>query len=491
MKNNIGTYSVTRLAALSFAVFITLALIRPVVAESRTPFVGPLMVATLCAGLLFFIRARKEEAAQQFMRVGFYLGILAFFLSFPILSPEKVNPDIPDEIHNLLAWALFLTICGFELMYQILPTSKSTKHAAVQPMQVTERQRRWLYGFVFVGMGAWFLSVWDYATAVQAPIASVVLTMRGVIEGGQSETVSSPGYLVLALGTGVFLAASAGSLLLTFRRLTMRGVLICWGAVIGCAAVGFLSGSRAVFLYSFVPLSVVIWTKLSRLKLEKVYKWIGAVSAIILVVAVWGVMTAMRGSDIRNYEGGIEEMSPVITAQEAFDVYSTTAVVVESFPEKVPYAYGESIVPLVLGWVPRTIWTDKPYPFGIYMNTLNGETLQARAASIAVGLTGEGYGNFGLSGAFLWGAILGLGCRRGDRYIGRMHQNNPLRLQIAGMAVVWVAMIVRGGVPEMFYMGLQIIVVPLALAKFLTLRRKQLLIRKPGIQPSVTVLSNR
>jgi oligosaccharide repeat unit polymerase len=491
MQNKFGTYSVTRLAALSFAAFITLALIRPVLADSRTPFVGPLMVATLCAGLLFFIRARKEEAAQQFMRVGFYLGILAFFLSFPILSPEKLNPDIPDEIHNLLAWALFLTICGFELMYQILPTSKSVKQSAPH-IEVTEGQRRWLYGFVFVGMGAWFLSVWDYASALNAPIASVILTMRGVIEGSQSETVASPGYLVLALGTGVFLSASAGSLLLTFRQLTIRGVLVCWGAVIGCAAVGFLSGSRAVFLYSFVPLSVVIWTRLSRLRLGKVYKWIGAISAIVLVVAVWGAMTAMRGADIRNYEGGIEEMSPVITAQEAFDVYSTTAVVVESFPQKIPYAYGESMVPLVLGWVPRTVWPDKPYPFGIYMNTLNGETLQARAASIAVGLTGEGYGNFGLTGAFLWGAILGLACRQGDRYIARMHQGNPLRLQIAGMAVVWVSMIVRGGVPEMFYMGLQIIVVPVALAKFLTLRRKQqLLVRKPEIHSGITALSNR
>src|SRR5207244_9382000 len=120
---------------------------------------------------------------EQCMIVGFYLGILAFFLSFPILSPEKVNPDVPEEIHSLLAWALLLTIGGFELMYQILPTSKSPKRSPPEQTAVTERQRRWLYGLVFVGVGAWFLSVWDYATAVRAPIASVVLTMRGVIEG--------------------------------------------------------------------------------------------------------------------------------------------------------------------------------------------------------------------------------------------------------------------------------------------------------------------
>jgi len=446
-------------------------------------------MATIAAGLLYFIRARQEEAAQQFMRVGFYLGILVFFLSFPILAPEKVNPDIPAEIHTLLAWGLLLTIAGFELMYQILPTSKAPKRD-MAPVKLTEKQRRWLYSFVFVGMAAWFFSVWDYALAINAPITSVVLTMRGVIEGGQNETFSGPNYLVLALGTGIFLSASTGSLLLVSGRMSIRGVLICGIAIVACAAIGFLSGSRAVFLYSFVPLAILVWLRVSKFRFRGLYRWLAVMLAAVLVAAVWSAMTAMRGADIRNYEGSVEEISPTTTAQEAFDVYSSTAIVVESFPEKMPYVYGESIIPLLLGWVPRAFWANKPYPFGIYMNILNGETIQSRAASIAVGLTGEGYGNFGLPGALLWGAILGFACRRGDRQIARMNQHNPLRLQIAGMAVVWVAMIVRGGVPEMFYMGLQIIIVPFALAKFLNFTRKRVLVPGPKKQALVRAISN-
>jgi hypothetical protein len=90
--------------------------------------------------------------------------------------------------------------------------------------------------------------------------------------------------------------------------------------------------------------------------------------------------------------------------------------------------------------------------------------------SIAVGLAGEGYGNFGLLGVVLWVILMGVGCRRGDDYFGNFHQAHPLRLQLAAMAGVWAALIVRGGVPEMFYMGLTLVLCPLGLALYLAKR---------------------
>jgi len=204
-------------------------------------------------------------------------------------------------------------------------------------------------------------------------------------------------------------------------------------------------------------------------------RWPSVLVVGAVIIVVWGGMSAMRGGDIRNYEGGMEELSPGLHAQGALDIYSMTAVVVESFPAKLPYTHGESLVPLVFGWVPRPLWPNKPYPFSLYMNTLNGETLQQRTASIAVGLTGEGYGNFGLFGAFLWGSLLGFGCRAGDGYLSRFQSSNPLKLLLGCLALVWVAMIVRGGVPEMFYMGLQIIIVPLLLSWFLFHRQHNML----------------
>jgi hypothetical protein len=193
--------------------------------------------------------------------------------------------------------------------------------------------------------------------------------------------------------------------------------------------------------------------------------------AALVIAITWGAMSAMRGGDIRNYEGGLEEMNPMSHAEGAFEIYSQTAVIVEAFPEKIDYEYGKSLVPLVLGWVPRTLWSEKPYPFSIFANIIKGETLQDRAASLAVGLPGEGYGNFGLFGVLLWSIFMGLACRVGDDYVGRIHPSNPLGLFLAVMMAIWAAMIVRGGVPEMFYMGLNVVMFPLALSWFLSRRK--------------------
>lgn len=476
MKGKAEIPQAARLTAIAFTALIAIALARPVITNARMPLFWPLLVAVLSAAILYIVRSRTD-ATEQFMRAGFYVGMFAFFLSFPILSPEDINPDIPNSIHSLLGWALLATVAGFEVMYWVRVGSKASRQSSASSAEISDLQRRWLFALVFLGIAAWFLSVWDYASAVEAPITSVILTMRGVIEGTQEDMVSGRGYLGLVLGAGVFLAASGASLLLTACRLPIMSAMFCWFTVLGCAGVGFLSGSRAIFLYSVVPLAVAVWRVLSKLPFKTVFRFAGVASAMALVLVIWGAMTAMRGADIRNYEGGIEEISPLEQAQGALDIYSMTAVVVETFPQRIPYAYGDSALPLVLGWVPRTLWADKPYPFSLYMNILNGESVQVRSTSFAVGLTGEGYGNFGLFGAFLWGGFLGFACRRGDRYIGRFHPDNPLRLQLAGMAAVWVAMIVRGGVPEMFYMGLQVIILPWALGKFLSYSRRAIVRR--------------
>jgi hypothetical protein len=158
-------------------------------------------------------------------------------------------------------------------------------------------------------------------------------------------------------------------------------------------------------------------------------------------------------------------------------------MVVEGFPKQIPYESGKSLVPLVLGWVPRTLWPDKPYPFSLHANTLRGESLEFRAASIAVGLSGEGYGNFGLAGALFWGALMGLACRWGDDRVGRLSESNPLRLQLGAMGGIWAAMIVRGGVPEMFYMGLSVIMYPVLLSWLLSHKRKGIRHRKEIYPP--------
>jgi hypothetical protein len=62
---------------------------------------------------------------------------------------------------------------------------------------------------------------------------------------------------------------------------------------------------------------------------------------------------------------------------------------------------------------------------------------------------------------------MGLACRRGDTYIACLTECQCFKLLLALLGGVWAAMIVRGGIPEMFYMGVFIILSQILLAKYL------------------------
>lgn len=466
--DRIITLPLAKLSSILIASVVFYALARAMLIGESFPLPWPLVTAILSIVVLYFRRAKRDRLGL-FLRVGFHIGMFTYFLSFPILSPGSVDPTITPGVHELLGLTLLLTVIGFEAGYWLKISFGNSHRAIAREFVITASLHRRLLACVYIGFAAWLFTVLDYAWSAGVSAIDVFLMMRGTVIGAPAVVVTNLGYLSFILGGGIFLgAACAMILLIASRRMTPPALAVCWLALVCCVAVGFMAGSRAVFLYSFTPLVITCWIKLSRLPGGKSTRWIWIGASAALLVVIWGAMSAMRGDDIRRYEGGLNAMSPAFYAQGAFDIYSATAKIVEAFPERIPFENGRSLVPLALGWVPRPMWPNKPYPFSLYANILKGETLQKRSASIAVGLPGEGYGNFGLFGAFLWGALMGFACRWGDDRIARIHRANPLRLQLAATGAIWAAMIVRGGVPEMFYMGLNVMMFPVAIAWFLS-----------------------
>jgi hypothetical protein len=241
--------------------------------------------------------------------------------------------------------------------------------------------------------------------------------------------------------------------------------------VIGCVTVvGFLTGSRGYFLFTVMPAAVACWMNMTRLPRIPLLRPFVLLAAAFALVATWFVMSAVR--DVKRVEDRLETpLLPMTAVTGAFDIYSQMAVVVDSFPRVIEYQYGASVIPVFLGWVPRAVWPQKPYPFSLVMNHLQGEDLDRRTASLSPGLPAEGYGNFGIAGALLWVADLGVFCRLGDDYLQKkIGLANALGLQLAGIWCVWAALVMRGGVAEMFYMGLEVTIAPLALAIFASRR---------------------
>jgi hypothetical protein len=453
----------TRVVAALIVVLIFCGGSRTILITGEAPLLLPVCAAGLSVIFLFGINVSTDPVVSL-ARIGFHVGLFAYFLSFPVLYPETIEPGFSDGVHQTVGWMLIFSVLGFEGGYHARRLVRRRPPRVLFPPTLTGTQRGILVVLLCVGLAAWFLPIVDYSSATRVSTWDLVLSMRGRIEGGELGQWS---YLLTG---GLYLADAAAFLLVTSRKETSITIKVfCWAVMMLCSVLGFLSGSRSLFLYCFAPLALSAWVQLIRLGFGKTLRVLVVCWAVLVVGTVWVAMSAIRGQDVRSYEGILQDIRPAEDARGAFDIYSSSALIVQSFPQQIDYEYGKSLIPLVFGWVPRSVWPDKPYPFSVYANTIQGETLDDRSASIAVGLSGEGYGNFGLFGVLLWGILMGLACCGADSHLRRFHPSNPLRLFLGVSISIWAAMIVRGGVAEMFYMGLQVNMFPVALSFVLKL----------------------
>ena len=428
-------------------------------------FFGVWIFAGLACQCAFLLWTNISKPAHRGLgRLGFHFAMLAYFYATPLFSPGLVE-SISEDIHNDLGATLLLTVIGFEIAYWRLQKSRTRPH----PVRIRNVH---LIGVAVVGLISAIASLVLRAIALRVSVQSVIYSMRGQVWAASVQEVTPTLYYTLfVLSSAAYLggAAAGAYLVLKNRRASSWQSVVCWSVLISIAGLGLRQGSRALFLYSAVPFIATIWQLLSRSVLRTT-RWVFLCALTLAVLAVWGFMSAARGGDVRDFAGSWEDMRPDRHIEAAFDTYSEAAVIVEVFPATFPYEYGRSLVPIVLGWVPRSLWPSKPYPFGVFANFANSQTIQSRSASLAVGLPGEGYGNFGLMGGLFWGLLAGLGCAALDRHVRTLHDGNPLKLQLAMISAVWMAMIVRGGVPEMFYMGLFVACWPFLVSRYLEQR---------------------
>lgn len=448
-----------------FGVILFAAVLSRAVAPSE--FLGLWLFAAVAAQFVFLTWSHMARPSHRGLgRLGFHFAMLAYFFITPLFSPSTIK-SISRDIHNDLGATLLLTVIGFELAYwrwQKRSRPSFEKHVRRIP----------LIELSIIGLASAIASLVLRAIALRVSVQSVIYSMRGQIWTASVQDVTPVMYYTLfGLSSAAYLGGAAASAYLIShdRARSNWQRILCWSVLISIAGLGLRQGSRALFLYSAAPFVATAWQLLSRSTIRTT-RWVFLAALSLAVLAVWGFMSAARGGDVRDFAGTWEDMSPERHLEGAFDIYSEAAVIVEVFPANFAYEHGRSLVPIFLGWIPRTLWPSKPYPFGVFANYANWETIQNRSASIAVGLPGEGYGNFGILGGLLWGILAGLGASALDRYATNLSDENPLRLQLAMIGAVWAAMIVRGGVAEMFYMGLFVICWPLLLSLYIERRSR-------------------
>lgn len=466
--------NVTRLLGFLALALVPLGLIQSAL-SSAPP--SPITVLTaLLAACALFLRFKRRAVHATLFRAGFYVGLLAYYLSTALLKPS-VWQETANDTNLIVSLIYLLTLLGFEIGYSVHTGRKGRPIDFSIPSQYP----RFLVPVIVAGVLIWFSSALQFSRWEGIPLLSLLLNVRGQLEMTRPDPL---GYLRMLPVGMLWMSAAAASLALTGRfHVSGNARRVCWLAIGICLFMGATNGSRAIFMYSMVPLGAVLWVLLSDRR-RRALRWLLITTLVLGIPLVMIVIRQVRIGDLRDFEWSTLEFDPGSLASD-LNIHSTVAQIVEAFPDRMPYEYGKSLVPLVVGWLPRPLWPEKPYPFSILLNVMRGETLEKRASSLAIGPPGEGYGNFGLFGVALWAAVLGFFCRRGDNWLRRLPADNTLTFMLGATGAVWMAQIVRGGVAEMFYMGLGVFMFPYLFLRFIARRARVIQaqpvsIRKPA-----------
>jgi len=451
-----------RLAVISLLfLVILLGFIRSLTFGSVTPLLLPVM-ATLMSAVAILAVDMKERYGTTYSRLGFHLGILVFLTSYPILVPETL-PNADEIVRFTAGMAIVLCVLGFEIGYWTLRTFFGIPKPK-SPFVLVANNYNWVHRLLYLGIAMYALYLIYAVASSGRSFTSIFFLLRGEMLVNQEEALitadANTNLIASVLIYGRFMAAAAAIILILAPNPHHFPInkTIAALTLLGCAFIGMTGGSggsRSSFLLSTMPLLATLWIYSSSNKSIRKFR------PVIILVLLGGVLFGFQYLAANRAQGRVQEEQVGFNVDRvnmsdtdslsAFGIYADYEFVISCIPGKLEFQNGASVVPIVLGWVPRRFWPDKPYPFTKLTSELRGFGLNT--TSIASGFPSEGYGNFGLPGALLWGVLMGLACALADYRMNVIRPGHPLALVMRGMMAIWVAIIVRGGTAEMFYMG--------------------------------------
>jgi oligosaccharide repeat unit polymerase len=105
-----------------------------------------------------------------------------------------------------------------------------------------------------------------------------------------------------------------------------------------------------------------------------------------------------------------------IVTLKSIDIFYNTGYTLETVPENFGYLYGTSYLTVLLGFVPRAIWSDKPISYSAdlayrqrtnFIISSTDDWYSVNQYSLSTGFIGEAHANFGYLGIFIFSYLLG------------------------------------------------------------------------------------
>jgi hypothetical protein len=446
------------LACIIFAI-VLIGLVRSTT-QGAQPLLLPLLGAVF-SGVAVLAIDYRQRYGTTYMRLGFHAGMLAFLTAVPSLAPEIIG-RVDEQVRFIAGINIVVCILGFELAYWFMRTLGGVpKHQSY--FYLLAGNYAWLSRLLFLGLMAYAVFLVYAVASSGRSLWTILFSLRGEVTVDMNEVLFIPddttNKIAFILSYGRYMAAAAASILLLAPNPYHFPInrLLCWFALFMCTFVGLNSGSggsRGVFMLSAVPLLTTLWMVFGRTATLRQLR--PALVALLLFGVFFGFQYLSAFRDQGVLHDDVEVKFDKVDLGDtrlltAFSIYKDYEQIVGGFPDKAEFQNGSSLIPLVFGWVPRRVWPGKPYPFTSIANKIMG--FDHKEVTIASSLPGEGYGNFGVAGGFLWGMLMGLACGFADFRLSNIRPGHPLALGLRGIMAVWAALLVRGGTPEMFYMG--------------------------------------
>ena len=167
----------------------------------------------------------------------------------------------------------------------------------------------------------------------------------------------------------------------------------------------FVQGTRYTILFSVAGLTLVLLGNV-KIKMKNI---ILLVAVGILFLFLSEVMLESRGQGLVEYldsekEESTGEFIEMFYSREG--VIKTNTWLIEYFDEN-PYKYGLSNSFILIFWIPRFIWPEKPTMLGHWLIREVQPSGYGAGHSVSYGFAGDAYVDFGLIGGAIFSLFLG------------------------------------------------------------------------------------
>jgi hypothetical protein len=282
--------------------------------------------------------------------------------------------------------------------------------------------------------------------------------------GGCLLWIEAQGGLLAKLGMGYGTGKASSLLALAHAGLLPATLLVAWrvfsqrypttrqkAGLIGLLTFdvvfyGLIFGVRKYLFYLFFGLMV---TWLMRRPVRRIPKLrVAAILALLLIFfSVWG---SVRGRPLTEMISGSSDprygdFTPAHYGylQGVTDPFRIACLVWEIFPGTEPYRHGRTLLVTVLGFIPRSVWPEKPVGIGKELTryVVGPFYESSQGYSVAPTVPADLYLNFGWFGVVLGGLGLGVLCRTVSGYaLGERRE----RQQTAASRVLLPAVFIMG-----------------------------------------------